>query len=367
MEIRFCKLAGDTFYPKMFPYRIQEMTDRHTTMNILYQFDEAYSPYAGVSLTSLFINHADSPEINVYILGEALSSCSVSRFQLLAKQYGRKITFLNSDRILRKIRELGIPKYRGSFAANMKLFFSSEIEEKVERLLYIDSDTLITGPLEPLFHLSMKEYPLAMALDSLGEKHKRYIGLQKMEPYFNSGVILFNLKKWRELDCEKLLAEHALHSRSHYMSPDQDLLNVVFKNKILCINLKYNFQPIHYQFDFKYYSKIWGADHYYTEQEVTDAFSDIRIMHFFRFAGDFPWNIGSVHPYTDAFNHYLSLSFWKNLQRSPSQKNILFSIEKWLYRHLSQPLFLMIFKFSYELFIYRSEQDSKKKRNNHIM
>ena len=35
------------------------MTDRHTTMNILYQFDEAYSPYAGVSLTSLFINHAD--------------------------------------------------------------------------------------------------------------------------------------------------------------------------------------------------------------------------------------------------------------------------------------------------------------------
>ena len=43
------------------------MTDRHTTMNILYQFDEAYSPYAGVSLMPLFINHADSPEINVYI------------------------------------------------------------------------------------------------------------------------------------------------------------------------------------------------------------------------------------------------------------------------------------------------------------
>ena len=213
----------------------------------------------------------------------------------------------------------------------------------------------------------MKEYPLAMALDSLGKKHKRYIGLQEMEPYFNSGVILFNLKKWRELDCENQLAEHALYSRAHYMSPDQDLLNIVFRNRILCLNLKYNFQPIHYQFDFRYYSKIWGADHYYTSQVVSNAFSDIRIMHFFRFAGDFPWNIGSVHPYTDAFNRYLSLSLWKDLQRSPSPKNILFSIEKWLYRILPQPLFLAIFKFSYELFIYRSEQDSKKKRNNHIM
>ena len=70
------------------------MTDRHTAMNILYQFDEAYSPYAGVSLTSLFLNHTDSPEINIYVLGESLSECSISRFKLLAKQYGRKITFL---------------------------------------------------------------------------------------------------------------------------------------------------------------------------------------------------------------------------------------------------------------------------------
>ena len=343
------------------------MTDRHTAMNILYQFDEAYSPYAGVSLTSLFLNHTDSPEINIYVLGESLSECSISRFKLLAKQYGRKITFLNSDRILQKIRELGIPKYRGSFAANMKLFFSSEIGENVERLLYIDSDTLITGSLEPLFQLSMEEYPLAMVLDSLGKKHKRYIGLQKMEPYYNSGVILFNLKKWRELDCEKRLAEHALYSRAHYMSPDQDLLNVVFKNEILCLSLKYNFQPIHYQFDFRFYTKIWGTDCYYDAKEVSEAFSDIRIMHFFRFAGDFPWNTDSVHPYADLFNHYLEGSLWQNMEKHPAEKNKIFSIEKWLYRFLPQPLFLIIFKISYELFIYRSEQDSKKKRNNHIM
>lgn len=357
-----------TFYPKLFPsFEIQSMEDNYTSMNILYQFDETYSPYAGVSLTSLFMSNVDSPEINVYVLGENLSLHSICRFQSLAEQYKRNIIFLNSSNILKKIKELGIPKYRGSFATNMKLFACSEINEKVEKLLYIDSDTVITGSIAELFHLPMEEYPLAMALDSLGKKHKTYIGLQNGEPYFNAGVILFNLKKWRELNCEKDLAEHARHSRAHYMSPDQDLLNIVFRNRILRLSLKYNFQPIHYQFDFSWYSKIWGTDCYYPMEEVSAAFSDIRIKHFFRFAGDFPWNTDSVHPYTDIFNHYLSVSLWRDLKKNPSTKNIIFSIEKWLYRHLPQSLFLIVFKISYELFIYRSEQDSKKKRNNHIM
>ena len=88
----------ETFYPKMFPCKKQGMTDRHAAMNILYQFDEAYSPYAGVSMTSLFISNVDSSEINIFVLSEGLSQSSVQRFHFLAEQYGRKITFLNSEK-----------------------------------------------------------------------------------------------------------------------------------------------------------------------------------------------------------------------------------------------------------------------------
>ena len=42
-------------------------------MNVLYQFNEKYAPYAGVSITSLFENNKNADEICVYILGENLS------------------------------------------------------------------------------------------------------------------------------------------------------------------------------------------------------------------------------------------------------------------------------------------------------
>ena len=52
-------------------------------MDILYQFNEKYAPYAGASITSLFINNSQAEEIVVWILGEELSADSISRLERL--------------------------------------------------------------------------------------------------------------------------------------------------------------------------------------------------------------------------------------------------------------------------------------------
>ena len=43
--------------------------------------------------------------------------------------------------------------------------------------------------------------------DSLGKKHAKEIGLSTCEGYYNAGVILFDLQKWKELDCTTCLLE----------------------------------------------------------------------------------------------------------------------------------------------------------------
>ena len=49
-------------------------------MNVLYQFNEKYAPYAGVSITSLFENNKNADEICVYILvGTNDFKCPVCR------------------------------------------------------------------------------------------------------------------------------------------------------------------------------------------------------------------------------------------------------------------------------------------------
>ncbi|HIW49533.1 MAG TPA: glycosyltransferase family 8 protein [Candidatus Blautia intestinavium] len=337
-------------------------------LNILYQFNDAYAPYAGVSICSLLKNNQKAEAIEIYVLGEKLSSGSISRLRSLVKQYGRRITFLNSDRILKKIKELGIPKYRGSFAANMKLFFSSEISEEAERLLYIDSDTLVVDSLEALFCFPMKEYPLAMALDSLGKKHKTYIGLRKGDPYFNSGVILFDLKKWKELNCEKQLAEHALYSRAHYMSPDQDLINAALKGQIGRLDARFNFQPIHFRYSAGLYRCYWKQNGYYSAKELLDAKTQPVILHFFRFLGEFPWDTDSLHPYAEAFADYLKQSPWQDLPEKASvQQGAVFQIERFLYRLLPDILFMPVFRACYGIFLWKAERASRRGKNDRKM
>ena len=337
-------------------------------LSILYQFNDSYAPYAGVSIYSLLENNRKAEAIDIYVLGEKLSHPCISRLESLVRQYGRRITFLNSSRILNKIRELGIPKYRGSFAANMKLFFSSEMDASTERLLYIDSDTLVTGSLEELFYLPMGENPLAMALDSLGKKHKTYIGLRKEEPYFNSGVILFDLKKWRELECERRLAEHARCYRAHYMSPDQDLLNVALKGYIGRLDARFNFQPVHVRYSVGLYLRYWKQKGYYSKEELLEAKRQPVILHFFRFLGEFPWDTDSLHPYAEVFADYLAQSPWNDLQRKASvQKGAVFRIERFLYRILPDALFMPVFRICYGIFLWKAEQASRRGKNDSKM
>ena len=45
-------------------------------INVIYQFNEKYVPYAGVSLTSVLENNKSAETLNVYILGEGISEGS---------------------------------------------------------------------------------------------------------------------------------------------------------------------------------------------------------------------------------------------------------------------------------------------------
>ena len=58
------------------------------------------------------------------------------------------------------------------------------------------------------------------------------------EHYINSGVCLFNLEKIRKDNITKKLDEYVNTNKLFY--PDQDTLNVIFKDKILFLNNKYN-------------------------------------------------------------------------------------------------------------------------------
>ncbi len=336
-------------------------------IDILYQFNEKYVPYAGTSLTSLFENNRQVEEIRVFLLGEELLPESIQKLKSLGGQYHREISFIDTIPVIEEMRRMNMPSYRGSYAANIRLFLSSLLPEDVDRLLYLDADTIVNTSLEELFSLDMGDYPVGMALDSLVRKHKLRLGFDKKDYYYNSGVILFQMNEWKKRKCSERIAEHIKHVRAHYPSPDQDLLNVVCKGEIFTLHPRYNLQPIHLAFSLSDYYHHFCRTGYYPVDTVRNAVTSPAILHFFRFVGEFPWDRDNVHPDREAFERYLVMSPWKDYQKQPAHNGWILKIEKIMYRMMPRGLFIIAFKAAYEYFIYRANLDSLRDKINKTM
>lgn len=333
------------------------------SMYILYQFDENYAPFAAVSMTSLFENNKDI-QIVIYAFAENVCEATKKKLAVLVERYRGKLIFLDTASLINKMEYLGIPKYRGAYATNFKLFINTVLPSEITRILYLDCDTLVTDSLKDLFWRDLEGFSLAMALDSLGDKHAKLIGLSRDSYYVNGGVMLFDLPKWSEKRCAERIAEYAKNVRANFPSPDQDLLNIVLNGEIYILEPKYNFQPVHKVYSLRLYRFFWRWKRYYDDTTMIESERNIVIHHCFRYLGQFPWNKNSIHPDVDEFNRYWALSGWSDcLSQSAGNDNEVFKIERKLYRVLPAPVFLALFRIFYNCFIWSANRKSLKNQD----
>ncbi|MEG3987103.1 glycosyltransferase [Microcoleus sp. S28C3] len=93
--------------------------------------------------------------------------------------------------------------------------------KETERLIWLDSDTIVLGSLEPLWNLDFQTMPVAAAANVWGNCNN----YQDRNPYFNSGVLVYNMKLWEE---EKLSEKLLQNARVHVWGDrDQGALNSV--------------------------------------------------------------------------------------------------------------------------------------------
>lgn len=133
-----------------------------------------------------------------------------------------------------------------------------KMNSSVERVVYIDVDTIINGDLREMFEIpfgpdiwlaaarehsdvdpiAQKIYPLVD--DNYGIRKK------KCKVYFNSGVLVVDLNKM-----PKGIYQYYLDHARFYKFPDQDCLNELVKDKYLIMPQTYNAMPDFYLWKFK--------------------------------------------------------------------------------------------------------------------
>lgn len=162
--------------------------------------DVNYLPLAACSLCSLLENNKEFDKVTIYFIESDIPTCDLQNlFDMVAKYKNATLIIIDAPKPDNRISIKGTLNYSTFY----RLLLSSLLPGDVDKVLYLDCDTLVLGSLKYLWNEQLIDYSIAGVLDTVGFYAKKAIGLQKNDIYINAGVVLINLKQWRNSDLEK--------------------------------------------------------------------------------------------------------------------------------------------------------------------
>jgi len=327
-------------------------------LNILYQSNDYYGPVTGVSMASLMENNKDIEKINFYILDDKISEENKLKMQAVCKQYKRSLTFINTDKILSTLKSLKVAPFKNTYTTYFKLFALNDIHLDNGIVLQLDGDTVINGSLKELCDFDLKGSICAATYDCTMNSYKAMIGIPLSDKYYNCGVLLFNQKEWVKYKCQNKIVEHLRNVRKGYYTVDQDIINVLFRNKIKYLDLKYNFNSGFYIYGIKESLKMYDlkSNYYNTIEEIKTAAESPIIYHCMGAMTGRPWEQDSIHPQNEIFDHYLAMSPWHDYKKVKVSRKKIFRIQRALYQVLPRAVYISLHKIGQRRYLNTMNQ-----------
>lgn len=337
--------------------------------NICYATDDNYVMQAAVSITSLLHNNQQHL-INLYILDNHISSDNRTLLTEHVKKYGQQIIFCNVIEKLNTLVDAKVNSYGeyGSYAAYARIFIRELLPQEIDRVLYIDCDTLICDDIGELYNWDLEGRTLGAVRDITSSKYNLSIGLSVSDVYFNSGVLLINLIQWDSRRYLQKIINHITHVRARYQNVDQDIINIVAHNDICTINPKYNhIIPID-TLGWKYLCYITDKTpkQYYDSSTSKEAACNPVIIHFTYFFTGRPWFSNSINrKWDDIWDHYLKMTPWKNYEKHCQNFRFVEKVQRILLGNQVLPgrLTAVLYKFLIRVrlvYVQLRDQDERK-------
>ena len=214
----------------------------------LHDGDGKYSKFVGTSMASIF--ETTNLAVTIHILHDAtLTDDNRENFSELAEKYNQSVEFHDVEKLCPEeiafLREKLVDKIntRFSIGAFYRLLIKKIL--KTGKIIYLDADIIVNLDISELWQQNLGNFPVAAVPEV--DATQRFIitnkfllnnGLVKVENYFCSGVIVFNLDK---LD-EKFfyVGTQFLVDNPACESPDQDILNAFFSENYLKLAQKFD-------------------------------------------------------------------------------------------------------------------------------
>lgn len=211
-------------------------------MNIAFNINKLAMKGLGVTLDSLFKNISNSKKLTIYILCADLNPDDKENIHRLLSKY----TFANTIFIDIDVNEHfgNFSSLQGDLTTYLRLLLQDFILE--DTVLYLDADLVVEVDVSTLedFDFQGKALaavnagPMRFALDSAFLCTE--IGLSSEVDVFNAGILLFNLKFWRENDIKKQCLAFGEKYSKKLISHDQTILNALFSGNFAFLPSEFN-------------------------------------------------------------------------------------------------------------------------------
>jgi len=277
-------------------------------MHVLCSTDKNYIMPAGVMIKSVSVNNPDADIVFHVIVDETVSKKFQKQLcEVVINNDRHVVDFLLFDEtIFNTFPQIGEIKAHVTKATYYRLFVDRMLPVDIEKVLYLDCDVVVDNNLNKLFETDISNYAVGCVTD-MSEAFHEYnrLGYDSKLGYFNAGVLLLNLKYWREHhvadDFMNIIINHPEKIKLH----DQDVLNIVFCKNKLTLPLLYNVQngflwkPQYLQINYDKY-----------QNELNDAIHDGAIIHFCSEIK--PWHKDCDHPLREIWFKYFKETRWRN-------------------------------------------------------
>jgi lipopolysaccharide biosynthesis glycosyltransferase len=266
-------------------------------IRILLCCNDNYLQHMGVFLASLLENNR-RPEFEILVVSTAEFGPDAQKLWRLAGRYG------NCRLMHRTFRAPTDAKLsiRAHYTADIwtRLWVGDFFSPEVDRVLYLDCDMVVLGDLRELWAADLRGRMLG-AVPIPGSTRGATLGIPENYGYFNSGVMLIDLRQWREEKALERVLTFARETELTLIDPDQDALNSCFFDQWTA--LPHNWNVISPYFFRSYPLGL-------SDTALAEIAANAKIIHFNGHSK--PWTYMSNHPRKDEYYKYLSLTEWRD-------------------------------------------------------
>ncbi len=285
-------------------------TKQADEVSILVAVDDSYVMAAACTLRSVVDHLPVGRRLAVHVLADQVPAPSRDALERSLRSPGaarvcwHEMDFVDLDRV--RLNPVLEHISRSTFS---RLVLDSKLPRELDRILYLDCDLIVFQDLGLLFDLDMGGNTVLATRDQWIQtlSHRGHIpqslleGVEKTAPYFNAGVLLIDVERWRAqgvgASALDLLERHG--KDLEYM--DQDALNLVLSGRWGELAPRWNQQAGIFQ---GLRSELFPA----REPLFQALRRSPHIVHYT--TGEKPWLPGCRHPLRHAFFQVLDRTAW---------------------------------------------------------